>query len=191
MADAVHTAERLKELQVLPLERKILISQTRIIEWYQHYKGDVCVSFSGGKDSTVLLHLVRQLYPDVKAVFADTGLEYPEIKEFVKKQANVEIVRPKMRFDEVIRKYGYPLISKALAQGIFEGRKGQTQKASTQARPICRPTSKCVAWGIFPLYSSSRHRPLLPSVHGRSCTVMENSMQNMPDWQLYSQATKV
>ena len=134
MADVVHTAERLKELQALPLERKILISQTRIIEWYQHYKGDVCVSFSGGKDSTVLLHLVRQLYPDVKAVFADTGLEYPEIKEFVKKQANVEIVRPKMRFDEVIRKYGYPLIGKDTALRIYLARKIRTGGGTNAAR---------------------------------------------------------
>ena len=134
MADAVHTAERLKELQALPLERKTLISQTRIIEWYQHYKGDVCVSFSGGKDSTVLLHLVRQLYPDVKAVFADTGLEYPEIKEFVKKQANVEIVRPKMRFDEVVRKYGYPLIGKDTALRIHLARKIRSEKFTTPAR---------------------------------------------------------
>lgn len=132
--EAVHTAERLKELQALPLERKVLITQTRIIEWYQHHKGDVCVSFSGGKDSTVLLHLVRQLYPDVKAVFADTGLEYPEIKEFVKKQANVEIVRPKMRFDEVIRKYGYPLIGKDTALRIYLARKIRMGGGTSAAR---------------------------------------------------------
>lgn len=134
MADAVHTAERLKELQALPLERKILISQTRIIEWYQHHKGNVCVSFSGGKDSTVLLHLVRQLYPDVKAVFADTGLEYPEIKEFVKKQANVEIARPKMPFDEVIRKYGYPLLGKEAAAKIWSARLIRESKGVAGAR---------------------------------------------------------
>ena len=31
------------------------------------------VSFSGGKDSTILLDLVRDLYPDVPAAYADTG----------------------------------------------------------------------------------------------------------------------
>ena len=41
--NGVHDAERLKELQALPLSRKILITQTRIIEWYQHFNGCVCV----------------------------------------------------------------------------------------------------------------------------------------------------
>ena len=82
--DAVHTAERLKELQALPLSRKIQITQTRIIEWYIHFGGNVCVSFSGGKDSTVLLHIARQIYPDIPAVFSNTGLEYPEIQRFVR-----------------------------------------------------------------------------------------------------------
>ena len=64
--------------------------------------GAVFVSFSGGKDSTVLLKLVRELYPDVKAVFCDTGLEYPEIKQHVKSFDNVEIIRPKKTFKQVV-----------------------------------------------------------------------------------------
>jgi 3'-phosphoadenosine 5'-phosphosulfate sulfotransferase (PAPS reductase)/FAD synthetase len=67
----------LQQLQGLPLELKVLKSKQRIKEWYEHYNGDVYVSFSGGKDSTVLLRMVRELYPDVPAVFIDTGLEYP------------------------------------------------------------------------------------------------------------------
>ena len=111
----------LMQLQALPLDAKILMSQQRIREWYNYFHGDVCVSFSGGKDSTVLAHLVHGLYPDVPLVFANTGLEYPEIQAFARKMG-ATFVRPKMRFDEVISKYGYPLISKEVAEAIHAAR---------------------------------------------------------------------
>lgn len=76
------TGEDLKILQGLDLELKEEISKRRIEDWYEEFDGDVYVSFSGGKDSRVLLHLVRSMYPDVPGVFADTGLEYPELREF-------------------------------------------------------------------------------------------------------------
>lgn len=84
----------LQQLQGLPLDIKILKTQQRIREWYEHWGGQVYVSFSGGKDSTVLLHLVRELYPDVPAVFVDTGLEYPEIRAFVKTFENITRLYP-------------------------------------------------------------------------------------------------
>lgn len=132
IADAVHDAKRLEELRALPLERKIQISQTRIIEWYNHYHGNVVVSFSGGKDSTVLLHLVRSVYPNVKAVFSNTGLEYPEIQKHVMSIDNVDIVRPSMRFDEVISTYGYPLIGKEVAEAIYYARRIRSQSDNVE-----------------------------------------------------------
>lgn len=117
------TRDELKILQAYPLEIKIRRTQQRIREWVNFYgENGVYVSFSGGKDSTVLLHLVRQMYPNIEAVFVDTGLEYPEIRSFVKSFDNVTILRPKMRFDEVIRKYGYPFIGKEIAESIYQGR---------------------------------------------------------------------
>lgn len=121
-------ANELKELQALPLEYKVMISQQRIREWYEAWGGQVYVSFSGGKDSTVLLHLVRQLYPEVPAVFCDTGLEFPEIREFVKSHNNVEWLKPTMTFKEVIESKGYPVVSKEQAQYINEARHGAPRK---------------------------------------------------------------
>jgi 3'-phosphoadenosine 5'-phosphosulfate sulfotransferase (PAPS reductase)/FAD synthetase len=116
---------QLKQMQSLPLEAKIIKSQQRIREWYEHWDGNVYVSFSGGKDSTVLLHLVQQLYPDVPAVFCDTGLEFPEIKQFVRQTENVTILRPDTSFKKVIEKYGYPVIGKEVAECVEGARKGQ------------------------------------------------------------------
>ena len=77
----------------------------KIIEWYHHYGGKVAVSFSGGKDSTVLLDLARRAFPDLPAVFVDTGLEYPEIRAFVKSVPNVTWLRPEMPFSKVLTTY--------------------------------------------------------------------------------------
>lgn len=118
-----HTREDLKAMQALDLEDKITIAQIRIREWYEHWNGHVYVSFSGGKDSTVLLHLVRQLYPEVPAVYCDTGLEYPEVREHAFSTPNVIVLHPKMDFRSVIKKYDYPVYSKEVAQKIWEARR--------------------------------------------------------------------
>ncbi len=115
-----YTSDDLKIMQAWPLERKIRVTQARIMEWYQHYEGKVYVSFSGGKDSTVLLDLARRIYPEIEAVFIDTGLEYPEIRKFVKTFDNVTTIKPEMGFREVIEKYGYPVISKAVSGSVHQ-----------------------------------------------------------------------
>ena len=115
-----HTLDHLQELQSLPLKLKVRLTQQRIREWVRKYGTDgVYVSFSGGKDSTVLLHLVREMYPDIPAVFCDTGLEYPEIREFVKTFDNVVWLKPKKNFRKVIEEYGYPMFSKEICETVY------------------------------------------------------------------------
>lgn len=115
---------QLQQRQSLPLEAKIIMTKRRIREWYEHWYGDVYVSFSGGKDSTVLLDLVRSMYPEVVAVYSDTGLEFPEIRDFVKQTDNVIWLKPEMNFRQVIKQHGYPVISKEIACTIEYGRLG-------------------------------------------------------------------
>lgn len=125
-----HTKEDLKKLQSLSLDEKIQKTAARILEWYAHFDGKVYVSFSGGKDSTVLLHMARKLFPDIEAVFVDTGLEYPEIREFVKTVDNVTVLKPQMRFDEVIKTYGYPVVSKEIAKIVYGALYSEKKKQS-------------------------------------------------------------
>ncbi|MEO5364645.1 MAG: phosphoadenosine phosphosulfate reductase family protein, partial [Magnetococcus sp. DMHC-8] len=111
---AVLTDEELKARYAWSLDRKIEESCDRIIDWHSRFGGRVSVSFSGGLDSTVLLDLVRNKcgYPDVPAVFSNTGLEFPENVHFVRSIPNVHEIRPKRGFRQVIETFGYPVVSK-------------------------------------------------------------------------------
>lgn len=127
-----HEAYDLKQKQSLPLEAKIFLTQERIRQWYDHWDGQVYVSFSGGKDSTVLKHIVDSMYSDVPSLFVNTGLEYPEIQKFAMSQKNVVAVRPKMQFTEVLKNYGYPVLSKELSLYIRQCQNATEKNAVTR-----------------------------------------------------------
>ena len=108
-------------MQGLPLELKIRLTQERIRGWYNAYGGDVYVSRSGGKDSDVLGHIVKEMYPNVPHVFIDTGLEWESVQIHGRKVAD-SIIRPKLNFIQVVQRYGYPVMSKEVAQRVSEAR---------------------------------------------------------------------
>ena len=158
---------QLKQLQELPLEIKIAKTKQRIKEWYEYFNGEVYVSFSGGKDSTVLLDIVRQIYPEVKGVFVDTGLEYPEIRDFVKTIDNIDWVKPKLNFNEILCKYGYPIISKEQSQFISECKNTKSEKL----RDIRLNGNK---WGMGKISKKWRYLVDAPfKISDRCCTYIK------------------
>ena len=138
-----YTLKHLQELQALPLNLKVRMTQQRIREWVREYGTDgVYVSFSGGKDSTVLLDIVRDMYPDIPAVFCDVPTQYPELRDFAKTWDNVEIVKPKITFMEVCEKYGFPLISKEVSECVEGARKYLTSVIAEQNALTDRQTDR-------------------------------------------------
>ena len=100
-------------------------------------KGQCYISFSGGKDSTVLLALAKMsmdvgvLPPEgIKAVFVNTGVEMQATIDFVKWVRdsgwyhNIDIIRPKVPYAKVISKYGKPMKSKMKAEYLERYQKG-------------------------------------------------------------------
>ena len=162
MKENKHTKYDLQQMQSLPLEAKIIMTKRRIRDWYDYWDGQVYVSFSGGKDSTVLLHIAREVRPDIEAVFVNTGLEYPEIQKFVKTFDNVTILRPKMRFDEVIKTYGYPIISKEVSECIYQGRLGLKRNDGTYSyrlEMLCGTAKN--KNGNKSIFNKEKYKPLL------------------------------
>ena len=125
--DSGRTSADLRQLQQMPLSKKVVMTKQRIRQWVEHYgKDHVYVSFSGGKDSTVLLHIAREMYPDIHAVYIDTSLEYPEVRQFALSQENIEVLKPKLNFRETVVRYGYPIFSKEICETVYGARRWLT-----------------------------------------------------------------
>lgn len=135
--------EKAKELMSLDTEYKEIITYGKIEEWFTAWDGKVYVSFSGGKDSTVLAYLAANWLSHFRTppwplnlVFINTGLEYPEIQKFVNEYTdwlrkkfprvtiNLTRLRPKMNIRQVVRKYGYSIVSKEVASNVWLARRG-------------------------------------------------------------------
>lgn len=143
---------QLQQKQSLPLEAKIILSKERIREYYEYFDGEVYIAFSGGKDSTVLLDLIRSLYPDVSAMFVDTGLEFPEIRNFIKTIDNVDWIKPERTYKDVVMNEGYPIISKVVAMAFdrYFRTKDPIQKQLRLYGGVNPTTNRVQKMGVIP-----------------------------------------
>lgn len=126
MSENKHTLAELRQWQALPLSVKIRMTAERIRNWVDEFDEDgVYLSFSAGKDSTVLGHIIREVcgYKNIPFVFVDVPTQYPELKQFAQTFDNLVILKPKISFAEVCEKYGFPMFSKEISECIADTRK--------------------------------------------------------------------
>lgn len=135
-------SEAAAKLQAMDLQEKFITTIEKIDEWEMATGGAWYVSFSGGKDSTVLTYIAAKYLASFRTpphplhlLFCDTGLEYPEIRQFAmsfpeflqKRFPSVTVdfqrERPKRQFFDVIRQYGYPIVSKDVAVKVYDAKR--------------------------------------------------------------------
>lgn len=122
-----HNIGDLYQMQSLSLESKIRMTEYRVRQWVDEYGEDgVYISLSGGKDSTVLMDIIRnKMRMNIPAVFVDVPTQYPELKQMALMYNNVEIIKPKLSYMEICEQYGFPLISKEIAHKMHDLQKAR------------------------------------------------------------------
>lgn len=179
-----HQLYELQQMQALPLNSKINMTIQRVMEWYDYWTGKgegVYLSWSGGKDSTVLKHIIMENLPylNISRVYVDTGLEYPELKEFVKKDPEVVIIHPEKPFWQVVRDYGYPVISKEVSECVDNARKCLTFQRERERERGClthNTTENCLGLESIP----QRVQKILGTLKKKGSP--DKSMFNLEKW---------
>lgn len=104
---------KLKPLIEMPFEDKLPITQVIIDRNLRDFGKDVAVGWSGGKDSTIVLYMVIQKFPQVPVIFNNTGIEYPETINYIRrmtKEWNLNLIetKPIKSFFRCVEEYGWP-----------------------------------------------------------------------------------
>jgi hypothetical protein len=118
----------MEHFKKMSLENKIQIAVARIEEFIKKCKQankTPIISFSGGKDSCVLRHLVQKVDPTIKCETA-AELFHPEIAKFLRTIPDTTLYKSALSFNEIIKTYGYPILSKEVAQKINNVRTSKT-----------------------------------------------------------------
>lgn len=154
----------------LPLDVKIAKTKLRIREFVEEYGLDnVYVSFSGGKDSTVLLHIARSVYPTIKAVYCDNPFEFPEMRRYVNTFKHVDVISSKIPIKKYIEKYGYPVHSKRVSERVYRIRNTKSEREfNRHYHGVNADGSKC-KFGL-----SKKHRHFLSApfkISSKCCDV--------------------
>lgn len=108
----------------LDLTNKIKYSQRLLSMVFERHSQPV-VCWSGGKDSTVVLHLCLLNKPDIPVLYSDSGVDFPETNEFIKQlskewELNLHVAKPKRGegFWDCVRKYGWPILGKTISMNV-------------------------------------------------------------------------
>lgn len=145
-----------------PLEWKEKWAVNRIAEFVIEMEGNVYNSFSVGKDSRTVKHIIDSIwdgsfakylpshtykklmkYPKPTDVFCNTGLEFTEIVDYVKSFDGVEILKPKMGFTRVIKEIGVAVGSKKIAMMVK-----RLRKYIANPNPNNEATKKLFLYGV-------------------------------------------
>ena len=99
----IYSFKEIIEEQKKPLDYKIEKAVEAIRQGLELSQSAVGVAFSGGKDSTVLWHLIRTYFPDVRycVIFGNTTVEFPESLKFARKLGE-EWSNENVQFHEVL-----------------------------------------------------------------------------------------
>ena len=123
------TYQELKYRQGWTLEQKIDHAVGAVSSFMERIDDKGYISFSGGKDSCVMLDIIRRFVKrNVPAVFCNTGNEFPETIKFVREMENVIIIRPEIHIRQLIEKYGFPLVSKEQSRYIYQAKHTKSKK---------------------------------------------------------------
>lgn len=198
---------KLKLLQSLPLELKVQKSLLLLNEAFYRYGDHIYLSYSGGKDSTVLSHLVRDVNPNILHIFANTTCEYPETLKHIKWEResngmNIVIAKPRDKygkawnFKRVVKNEGFPLFSKEVANAIRTYRRAKTERTKQNSYDYIQRRFKrflenrnmnisdkcCEKLKKTPIKQSARKLGMECAIIG---TLAEESRQREMDWVNY------
>jgi phosphoadenosine phosphosulfate reductase len=121
----------------------------------------VTVSCSFGRCSVVVLHMALQLNPNIKVVFNDTGVEYPETyayKQRLKAEWNLNLIetKPVKPFWQCVKEYGFPLI---------RSRYGYKMRVMKLNKPEC-----CIYLKELPLANACLRHSIHATITGLRCS---------------------